>query len=125
MPVLNEELYLEESVRRVLDQDYPGQWELILAIGPSKDRTQEIADRLAAEDSRITLVANPTGFTPNALNAALAVALHDYSVRGDAHGFLPERDVARVVARLDDDAAAAVGGMLALRGRNPLSEALS
>src|SRR3546814_15294310 len=106
MPVLNEELYLEESVRRVLDQDYPGQWELILTIGPSKDRTQEIADRLAAEDSRITLVANPTGFTPNALNAALAVARHDYIVRVDAQGFLHERYVERVVAMCDETVSA-------------------
>lgn len=125
MPVLNEELYLEESVRRVLDQDYPGEWELILAIGPSQDRTQEIADRLAASDSRITLVENPTGFTPNALNAALAVARHDYIVRVDAHGFLPERYVERVVALLDETGAANVGGLMKVEGDTPFGDAVA
>ena len=43
MPVLNEERHLEEAVGRVLDQEYPGELEVVLAIGPSKDRTQEIA----------------------------------------------------------------------------------
>ncbi|MDT0203798.1 glycosyltransferase family 2 protein [Nocardioides sp. AE5] len=125
MPVLEEELYLEESVRRVLAQDYPGEWELILAIGPSKDRTQEIAERLAAADERITLVANPSGYTPNALNAALAVARHEYVVRVDAHGFLPPRYVERVVALLDETGAANVGGLMRVEGDSPFGDAVA
>src|SRR5690348_12095299 len=72
MPILNEERHLAVAVQGVLDQDYPGELELILAIGPSKDRTQEIADALAAADPRIRSVPNPSGRTPSALNAALA-----------------------------------------------------
>lgn len=63
MPVLNEERHLEEAVGRVLDQEYPGELEVVLAIGPGKDRTEEIAARLAAGDDRITIVPNPTGKT--------------------------------------------------------------
>ena len=48
MPVLNEERHLEVAVRRVLAQDYPGELEVILAVGPSRDGTREIADALAA-----------------------------------------------------------------------------
>ena len=61
MPVLNEEKHLAESVAAVLAQDYPGGFELVLAIGPSKDRTEAIARGLAAADSRITVVPNPSG----------------------------------------------------------------
>ncbi len=64
MPVLNEERHLEEAVGRVLDQEYPGELEVVLAIGPSKDKTQQIADRLAEADKRITIVANPSGQDP-------------------------------------------------------------
>ena len=64
MPVLNEELHLESSVRRVLDQDYEGELEVILAVGPSRDRTPEIADALVASDSRLRRVDNPAGRTP-------------------------------------------------------------
>src|SRR5665647_131641 len=45
MPILNEERHLEEAVATVLDQDYLGAIELILALGPSRDRTDEIAVR--------------------------------------------------------------------------------
>jgi len=34
-----------------------------LALGPSKDKTSEIAENLAKKDNRIKLVKNPTGQT--------------------------------------------------------------
>ena len=64
MPVRNEERYLAEAVRHVLGQDYPGQLELVLAVGPSADRTEQIARGLAAAEPRVTVVANPTGQDP-------------------------------------------------------------
>ena len=45
MPVLNEERYLEQAVRHVLDQEYDGEVEVVLAVGPSRDRTAHIAAR--------------------------------------------------------------------------------
>src|ERR1700749_519252 len=71
MPVLNEERHLAESVAAVLDQEYPGGFELVLAIGPSRDRTEAIARELAAADRRITVVPNPTGQIATAMNAAV------------------------------------------------------
>jgi len=48
MPVRNEERHLAEAVRHVLGQDYPGKFELVLAVGPSADQTEQIARDLAA-----------------------------------------------------------------------------
>ena len=59
MPVLNEERHLAAAVGKVLDQDYPGELEVILAVGPSSDRTEEIAAELAATDARVRVVDNP------------------------------------------------------------------
>ena len=67
IPVRNEERYLEESVAGVLNQGYPGQMEVILAIAPSTDRTAEIAQELAARDDRIRVIDNPGGTTPKAV----------------------------------------------------------
>nr|BFE86631.1 hypothetical protein GCM10020093_092320 [Planobispora longispora] len=50
IPVLNEERHLREAVHQVLSQHYEGPIEVVLAIGPSQDRTQEVADAIAAED---------------------------------------------------------------------------
>jgi len=76
MPVLNEERHLAESVAAVLGQEYPGGFELVLAVGPSKDRTEAIARELAAADSRITVIPNPSGQISSAMNAAVKTARH-------------------------------------------------
>src|SRR5689334_13880699 len=125
MPVLNEERHLEEAVGRVLDQNYPGELEVVLAIGPSKDRTQEIADRLAGEDQRISIVENPTGKTPAALNVGIAHARHDILVRVDGHGALTDGYITRAVEVLDESGADNVGGVMAAEGRTPTEMAVA
>ena len=60
MPVLNEERHLAEAVRAVLGQDYGGPVQVVLALGPSRDRTDEVAAALAADDPRVTTVPNPS-----------------------------------------------------------------
>jgi succinoglycan biosynthesis protein ExoA len=125
MPVLNEERYLEESVRRVLDQDYLGELELVLAIGPSRDRTAEIARELADADGRIVLVENPAGRTPHALNAAIAASSHRYVVRVDAHSSVPPGYLHDVVQLLDATGAANVGGMMRVEGDTSFGRAVA
>ena len=61
MPVLNEERHLAASVTQILAQQYCGEVELVLALGPSKDDTDRIARELAATDPRVKLVRNPSG----------------------------------------------------------------
>ena len=39
MPVLNEEHYLETAVESVFSQEVSGEMELVVALGPSKDKT--------------------------------------------------------------------------------------
>ncbi|TCN44244.1 cellulose synthase/poly-beta-1,6-N-acetylglucosamine synthase-like glycosyltransferase [Kribbella orskensis] len=125
MPVLNEERHLEEAVGRVLDQEYPGELEVVLAIGPSKDRTQEIADRLAEADKRITIVANPSGKTPSGLNTGIAHARHDIVVRVDGHGVLTQGYITRAVEVLHESGADNVGGVMAAEGRTPIEMAVA
>lgn len=125
MPVLEEEPYLADSVARVLRQEYDGPLELVLAVGPSRDRTEEIAADLAAADPRVRVVPNPSGTTPDALNAALAATSHPYVVRVDAHGFLPEGYVRRVVALLLETGAANVGGRMHVEGEDDFGRAVA
>lgn len=49
MPVLNEERHLRDSVRHILGQEYAGEMEVVIALGPSTDRTDEIAAELVRE----------------------------------------------------------------------------
>lgn len=116
MPVLDEEPYLVDSVQRILDQAYAGELEIVLAVGPSQDRTEEIARQIEQVEPLVTVVPNPTGRTPQALNAALAASRHPYVVRVDAHGFLPPGYLERVVRLLEETGAANVGGLMAVEG---------
>ncbi|GLW05394.1 succinoglycan biosynthesis protein exoa [Microtetraspora sp. NBRC 13810] len=125
MPVLNEERHLREAVRQVLAQAYEGPIEVVLAIGPSRDRTQEVADALAAEDPRVRVVANPTGRTPNALNAAIGASSSDIVARVDGHALLPADYLKVAVETLEQTGADNVGGIMAAEGVTPFEKAVA
>jgi glycosyltransferase involved in cell wall biosynthesis len=125
MPVLNEERHLAESVAAVLGQEYPGGFELVLAIGPCRDRTEAIARELAAADSRITVVSNPSGQIASAMNAAVKAARHGILTRIDAHSMLPEGYLRTAVRTLMETGAADVGGWMAAEGTTPFQSAVA
>ena len=116
LPVLNEEPHLEESVSAILSQDYLGVFEVILALGPSRDRTDEIARALAAGDNRVKLVANPTGKTAAGLNLAIATSNSPIIVRVDGHAKIPNNYLSLVVEILRTTGAVNVGGVMAAEG---------
>ncbi len=125
MPVRNEEKHLADSVARVLEQDYPGGFELVLAIGPSRDRTEQIARALAANDSRITVVPNPSGKIASAMNAAIKAARHGVITRIDGHAMLPDGYLGTAVRTLLETGAADVGGVMAAEGVTPFQRAVA
>jgi succinoglycan biosynthesis protein ExoA len=125
MPVRNEERYLEDSVRHVLSQEYGGELELILAVGPSKDRTAELAGRIAAADPRVSVVANPTGGRSAGVNLAVRAARHQVIVRVDGHSMLPGGYISTAVATLRDTGAVNVGGVMAAEGVSPFQQAVA
>ncbi|MCR6648018.1 MAG: glycosyltransferase family 2 protein [Cellulomonas sp.] len=125
LTVREEERHLTAAIEQVLDQDYPGELEIVVAVGPSHDRTREIADELAAGDSRVRVLDNPTGLTPAGLNIAIAAARHDVLVRVDGHSEI-ERDYVRVaVEALLETGAANVGGLMVPVGTTPFEEAVA
>src|SRR5690625_4658386 len=125
LPILNEEKDLELAVGRILEQNYGGPFEVVLAVGPSQDRTPEIAELIATRDERIEVVQNPTGATPAGLNIAISAARHDILVRVDGHAVIPQDYVSDAVRILQESGAANVGGMMIPRGTNPFSEAVA
>lgn len=125
MPVLNEERHLAASVERVLAQDYSGPLDLVLAVGPSRDRTTPIASALSAADQRITVVTCPSGHTPEALNAALTAATGSVIVRVDAHSEIPADYVRTAIRVLEETGADVVGGVMRAEGTTPFSRAVA
>jgi glycosyltransferase involved in cell wall biosynthesis len=125
LPVLNEQSHLESSVRSILSQDYIGPIEVILAIGPSKDKTLEIAERLASADSRVVLVENPTGKTAAGLNLALKQTMNPVVVRVDAHAEIPKNYLSLIVEVLNKTGAVNVGGVMAAVGKTTFEKSVA
>lgn len=125
MPVLNEEGYLERAVRTILAQDYSGEKEIVLALGPSHDRSSEIATALAAEDPRVRLVENPDRDIPAGLNRAIEASTHPVVIRVDAHSELTPDYTRAGIAALREHDAVNVGGVMRAAGRGPVQRAIA
>jgi glycosyltransferase involved in cell wall biosynthesis len=125
LPVLNEEAHLEESILAILAQDYRGLFEVILALGPSQDRTDEIAKSLSVRNSRVKLVANPTGKTAAGLNLAVATSNHPIVVRVDGHAKIPQNYLTLAVEILEQTGAVNVGGVMAAEGISNFEKAVA
>ena len=125
LPVLNEESHLEGAVLSVLSQDYRGPLEIILALGPSRDRTNEIAAKLASQDNRVKLLDSPTGKTAAGLNLALATSKSPVVVRVDGHAQIPNNYISLIVEILNKTGAVNVGGVMAAVGTTAFERAVA
>jgi glycosyltransferase involved in cell wall biosynthesis len=125
LPILNEEPYLDGAIKAILAQRYEGPLEVILALGPSKDRTNEIAAALAAHDSRVVLVDNPTGRTAAALNLAIAAAHYSIICRIDGHAEIAPTYIADAVLTMAQTGAVNVGGIMAASGVGAFERAVA
>jgi succinoglycan biosynthesis protein ExoA len=125
LPILNEENNLGESVRAILNQKYSGNFEVILALGPSKDRTNEIAKQLASQDSRVILVENSTGRTADGLNVAIAKAKYPIISRIDGHSEISETYLSQAAKLLSETGAVNVGGIMSAVGKNNFEKAVA
>jgi glycosyltransferase involved in cell wall biosynthesis len=125
LPVLNEESHLEGAVLSVLSQDYRGPLEVILALGPSRDRTNEIATKLASQDNRVKLLDSPTGKTATGLNLALAASKSPVVVRVDGHAQIPNNYISLIVEILNKTGAVNVGGVMAAVGTTAFERAVA
>src|SRR3954451_17719948 len=125
MPVLNEARHLATSVAEILAQQYGGEVELVIALGPSRDDTDRIARELAAADPRIKLVRNPSGKTPAGLNVAVQASSHGIVARVDGHGILLPGYLQRAVCLLEETGAANVGGLMLAVGETGFEQAVA
>jgi succinoglycan biosynthesis protein ExoA len=125
MPVLNEEAHLESAIDRLLAQDYQGDIVIVLAVAPSGDRTETIAAELAERHPNLSVVINPSGKTPSALNAAIDASHSEVVVRVDGHALIPTDYVRIGVETLNRSGADNVGGIMAASGLTPLQKAIA
>lgn len=125
MPVLNEVEHIEAAVQSLTAQDYRGPFEIILALGPSVDGTNDVIAAMAQIDPRIRSIPNELGSTPGGLNAAIRASQYPVIVRVDAHSVLPTDYTRIAVETLLETGADNVGGIMRAVGRTPFEKAVA
>ena len=112
LPILNEERDLNQCITAILKQDYPADIEIILALGPSIDKTTIIAEKLSAADKRIKLVNNPSGQTATGLNLAIKMSSYEILCRIDGHSEISSTYIKTAVEIMNNQGAVNVGGLM-------------
>ena len=124
IPARNEELVIDQTIRRMLEFDYPSdRMEVIVINDGSTDRTGEIISSWASKDKRIRLFDIPKEESGQgksaALNKALKVTRFEAVAIFDADN-IPERDSLKRLCRslVADPKLAAVTGKFRAYNRN-------
>ena len=109
IPAFNEERVIEQSIRRILDSDYPA-IEVIVADDGSRDRTSAVVEAAFSGDPRVRLLTLANGGKASALNRALAFASGAVIVALDADTQFERETVGRLVRWFGDERIGAVAG---------------
>ena len=125
LTVVNEEQHLKQAIDAALHSDYQGELEVVIAVGPSTDKTLAIAHEIAERDQRVHVISNPSGKTPAGLNAALKNSRHEIVVRIDGHSEIDRDYISKAVATLEETDAVNVGGVMAAVGTNSFERAVA
>lgn len=99
MPAYNAEQYIGQAIDSVLAQTYTD-WELIVVNDGSTDRTLELVEQYAQQDSRIRYRSiENTGSAKIPRDTALAMAQSEWIVALDADDYLAPQTLAKLVER--------------------------
>lgn len=119
MPIYNEEKYIEQCLKSLLEQDYPfEQMEWLFVDGMSQDSTVAIIGRYKKDYPKlITILTNPKRSAPNAMNLGIENSKGKYVIRMDAHAVYASDYISKCVYYLEHTDADNVGGVAETKGR--------
>ena len=115
IPAYNEEKVIEDTVRTLLEIDYPKK-EIIVVNDGSTDNTVSVLTPYAL-DGRIRLITRPNGGKAAALNLGVSVSRGEILVTIDADGAIERRSVSKMVANFRDPDVIAVAGNVKVGNR--------
>lgn len=99
VPVRNEAMFIENTVRQLLEQAYdPSRYEILIVDGQSDDDTAEIVQRIARDEPRVRLLQNPRRLSSAARNIGVRAARGELIVIVDGHCQLQSDDYLHQVA---------------------------
>ncbi|MBD3388660.1 MAG: glycosyltransferase [Candidatus Altiarchaeales archaeon] len=121
VPAHDEESVIEETVRSILDSDYPGRVEVVVVDDGSKDRTGDIVSKMASEDERLRLIETDHLGKALAVNRGVEECSGEIVAFLDADSQLAGDALSNLAAPFSDPKVGAVSGIIrVVINRNPL-----
>ena len=87
VPVYNVEKYINRCIDSILAQTFTD-WECILVVDGSPDKSGEICDEYSARDSRIRVIHKPNGGVSSARNVGINLATGEWITFVDSDDFI-------------------------------------
>jgi succinoglycan biosynthesis protein ExoA len=121
VPVRNESLSIEATLRKLLTQNFPREgYEVLVADGVSTDDTVAIVRRLQAEFTNLRLVFNPDQLSSAGRNTAVRHMMGEVAVVVDGHCQVPDANyLQNLVDALETSGADTLGRPQPLEAPNP------
>ncbi|MCP4229491.1 MAG: glycosyltransferase [bacterium] len=125
VPVRNEERHIENTLTRLLEQDYPN-FELIIVDGDSDDATASKIENSISENGKLILLHIPRRIAASGLNVGLERATGDIIFRVDGHTEVPPDFISKSVELLSENPDVdCVGGYGEHVGKGPIGKAIA
>jgi peptidoglycan-N-acetylglucosamine deacetylase len=109
VPAYNEEMNAVESVRSLLNQDYPN-FEILFIDDGSKDNTYNVVKEAFKDSLRVKVFTKPNGGKASALNFGIAQSKNDFVVGIDADTQLVPEALTELLKAFSDANVGAVAG---------------
>ena len=113
IPCWQEEQYIEKCVLSCLQQDYKGQWNVIVADGGSTDSTRLLLSNLKKTSDQLQLVFHDLKSTPISLNQGIKNGNGEWVMILGAHSELPNNYLSKCITNiLDNPSIDCIGGWI-------------
>lgn len=101
IPVRNEERYIGRTIGYLLEQDYPAEkMEILVVDGRSDDSTRNKVEEIAAGDTRVRLLDNPSRLSSAGRNVGVQASAGEIITFIDGHVFIPNNQLLKSTVTL-------------------------
>ncbi|MBI1792674.1 MAG: glycosyltransferase family 2 protein [Chloroflexi bacterium] len=127
LPIRDESAYIGHCFRAILQQDYPGEMEILIADGMSTDNTRSLIHDFSVlhPQLKIQVLDNPSKIVPTGINIALRQAKGEIIIRVDGHTVIAPDYVRQCVETLQRTKADNVGGKMNAFGEKAFAKAVA
>lgn len=127
MPVYNEEAYIDDCIKSLMNQIFPKKdMQIFFVDGGSTDKTIDIINKYVSKyPGLIYLLNNPNKTAPFAMNIGIENSESEYIIRLDAHAEYPDDYIEKCIYYLEKTDAHNVGGLAKTKGKGHLGKIIA